>query len=179
MKLTTPTNVALTGYAGVGKTTLIRNIATDLAEYNPVGFYTAEIRERGARMGFELYGLDGSRAVFAHVDSPSSVRVGRYGVDIPTFEAFLARLRLYGPDQKLVVIDEIGRMECHSAKFVQLVSNLLDSDQALLTTVAMRGSGLIRKVKRRNDTVLFEITIVNRGRLRDEIRRSVLNAYDA
>ncbi len=179
MKQRFPTNVALTGYAGVGKTTLIRDIARQLVDYDPIGFYTSEIREKGVRKGFELNSLDGVRTVFAHVDKSVGTRVGRYGVDIGTFETFLDRLRLEQVERKLVIIDEIGRMECFSPKFVSLVARLLDSDRVVLTTVAMRGSGLIRKIKRRDDTVLFELTIVNRGRLRDEILAATRAALDA
>lgn len=168
-----PSNIAITGYAGVGKTTLIREVASQLATYQPIGFYTAEIRECGVRLGFELNGLDGSRAVLAHVDHRSPAPVGRYGVDLPTFESFLGRLQLDQTDRRLVIIDEIGRMECLSPRFIQLMVQLLDSDRVIVSTVAMRGGGLIRKVKRRNDTLLYEVTIVSRRRLREEIPAAV------
>jgi nucleoside-triphosphatase len=47
-------NILITGPPGIGKTTLIRNIAAGCAEYKPAGFYTAEIRRSGIRQGFEL-----------------------------------------------------------------------------------------------------------------------------
>ena len=38
-------NILITGLPGVGKTTLIKKLAEVLNDLNPIGFYTAEIRE--------------------------------------------------------------------------------------------------------------------------------------
>jgi adenylate kinase len=40
-------NLLITGLPGVGKTTLIRGLAQELRDLNPVGFFTTEIREGG------------------------------------------------------------------------------------------------------------------------------------
>jgi nucleoside-triphosphatase len=134
-----------------------------------VGFYTAEIRERGTRKGFELVGFDGRRGVLSHVDNPGSRRVGKYGVDVEGFERFLDNIRWTGPDTGLVVIDEIGKMECFSGKFQALVRRILDGDTPVIATVALKGSGLIAEVKRRTDVELIELTTKNRGSLAGEI----------
>lgn len=39
---------------GIGITTLIRRVASELSEYRLGGFYTGEIREAGQRKGFRL-----------------------------------------------------------------------------------------------------------------------------
>lgn len=59
-------------------------------------------------------------------------RVGKYGVDIEAFEHFLDGLTLDDPMPRLVIIDEIGKMECLSAKFRDLVSSLLTAQRLLL-----------------------------------------------
>jgi nucleoside-triphosphatase len=162
-------HVLVTGVPGVGKTTLIRTVVAALAHRRPVGFYTAEIREEGERKGFALVSLDGRRGLLAHVTIRSRHRVGRYGVDVEGFDRFLDEIPFQGPDAGLVVIDEIGKMECASARFRALVRRILDSDTRLLATVARRGSGLIAEVKERPDVEVVELTSRNRELLAGEI----------
>ena len=38
-------NILITGLPGVGKTTLIKKLTEALKDFDPVGFYTEEIRE--------------------------------------------------------------------------------------------------------------------------------------
>ena len=76
----------ITGPPGVGKTTAIRAVASGLAGARLSGFFTEEMRSRGARRGFELVTFDGRRAVMAHVDRRGAPRVGKYGVDAGVLE---------------------------------------------------------------------------------------------
>jgi nucleoside-triphosphatase len=155
----------------VGKTTLVRKVAGDLAHRRPVGFYTAEIREEGTRKGFELVSLDGRRGLLSHVDIRGTHRVGKYGVDVEAFDRFLEDLDWPVSGAGLVVIDEIGKMECFSRRFQAIVRRLLDSDAHMLATIAVRGRGLISEVKQRPDVELLELTAGNRDSLADEIVR--------
>jgi nucleoside-triphosphatase len=151
-------NILITGLPGVGKTTLIVKLVTRLKALKPTGFYTAEIRERGERVGFELVGLDGRKAVLSHVNIKGVHRVGRYGVDVNGFDAFLKAIPFQADEAGLAVIDEIGKMECCSSHFRRLIIDLLESDKPLLATVAMKGGGLIAEVKLREDVVIHELT---------------------
>ena len=160
-----PKNLLITGIPGCGKTTLFKRLAKKLLQFHPVGFYTQEIREGGTRKGFTLNGLDGSSGVLAHVDFTGDFRVGRYGVDVAGFEDFINRFSF--PDQKteLVMIDEIGKMECFSEKFKTLISEVLESEKVLIATVALKGRGLIAAIKKRPDIRLFEVTRKNQDDL--------------
>jgi nucleoside-triphosphatase len=162
-------NFLVTGVPGVGKTTLMRKLCKQLTTFHPVGFYTEEIREHGIRKGFALVSLDGKRSVLSHVNVKSSYRVGKYGVDAKSFEAFLDSLRLKHPIGSLIVIDEIGKMECFSVKFVGLVRELFEGGGVTVAAVALNGPGFISEVKKREDVVVFEVTERNRNDLVEKL----------
>jgi nucleoside-triphosphatase len=150
---------------GSGKTTLFRRLVNEWQHLNPVGFYTAEIREGKSRRGFELCSLDGRSGTLAHVNLRTGYRVGKYGVDVNGFEAFLAELPLGAPQTGLVMIDEIGKMECLSDRFIEIVKAVFDSDRRLVATIARKGGGLIAQLKKRTDVQLFVLTSQNQDSL--------------
>lgn len=164
-------HLLITGLPGTGKTTLLMELVRRFAHLAPVGFYTEEVRERGMRRGFRLKSLEEGEGILADVAFGGPRRVGRYGVDLEGFEAFLAYLDLSSHPSPLVFIDEIGRMECLSQRFTELVETLLSSEKTVVATVARQGEGLIRKVKVRADSLLVEVTPMNRQALPAELVR--------
>ena len=133
-----PKNVLITGPPGIGKTTLIMKLVRSLLPYGPVGFCTREIREEGVRKGFELVSLDEKTGVLAHVGIGGPHRVGKYGVDISGFERFLGGINFLGSEHMVIVIDEIGKMECLSPVFVDMLGRLLDASKPVVATIALK-----------------------------------------
>ena len=166
-------NILITGLPGVGKTTLIKNLAEVLKPLHPIGFLTAEIREGGIRKGFELISLDGRKGLLSHTDIQSPHRVGKYKVDIKGFEDFLDSPSIRNLSTSLVLIDEIGKMECLSDRFKTWLQNCLDSEKWVIATIALKGTGFIEAVKKRLDSRLFEITQRNRDSLLNDILKEV------
>jgi nucleoside-triphosphatase len=159
-------HILISGLPGVGKTTLIRKLVKHLAEHNPAGFYTEEIRDaQGTREGFRLVTLCGRQLVLSHIRHPGPYRVSRYGVDVHGFEQLLAELDLRHAQSRLIMIDEIGKMECFSRKFEEEVTRLMDAPNVLVATVALKGEGFIRQVKNRPDCRLVTVTRENRDSL--------------
>jgi len=148
-------NLLVTGPPGCGKTTLLRRIVGELPM---AGFYTEEIREGGERSGFALVGLDGRRGVLSHIRVKGSPRVGRYGVDIPAFESFLQGMDTGRPGLRLIIIDEIGKMECISGRFRELIGGYLVSPVPFLATIALRGTPPIGRIKVRPDVKVITMT---------------------
>ena len=139
-------------------TLLFKKILADLGTINAVGFYTDEIRKGDIRKGFSLNSFDGTSRTLAHVDLKSNVRVGKYGVDVIGFECYIEQLDFLDPLVELIGIDEIGKMECFSAKFNKLLIEILESRKMVLATIAQKGGGVISRIKKRPDIRLFEIT---------------------
>jgi nucleoside-triphosphatase len=171
-------NILISGPPGSGKTTAVLTIASGLQDVCPAGFYTAEIRAGGIRQGFELVSFSGERRILSHTTITSQYRVGKYGVDVGGFEEFCARLPLFVPDQPLIIIDEIGKMECMSAQFRQIVGRALASDTTFLATIALRGDRFIESVKQRSDIELVLVSPGNRhalpGLIVQKIRKMVM-----
>jgi nucleoside-triphosphatase len=162
-------HLLITGLPGTGKTTLLIRLARRFAERHPAGFYTEEIRTGTIRQGFRLVGFDGTEGILAHVHYRKGNRVGRYGVDVKGFERFLDDISLEESPAMLIFIDEIGKMECLSSRYVALVRKLLDSGKTVVATVASKGAGFIAEVKGRSDCETREVTAANREKLVEEL----------
>jgi nucleoside-triphosphatase len=109
--------------------------------------------------------------VLAHIGIASPHRVSRYGVDLRALDRFVesALDPVTRPD--LFLVDEIGKMECLSPRFVEAIERLLDGDVPMVATVAERGGGLIERVKRRPGAVLWSITRANRDEIPGRVRQ--------
>lgn len=167
-------HILITGAPGVGKTTLIKTLVMRLSHIHAVGFFTEEIRDRGVRKGFELVSLDGRKQLLSHVDLRSPHRVGKYGVHVDRFEAFLQKLSFIDSAADIIVIDEIGKMELLSKRFQTLLGDILNDQKPVVATIALRGGGLISSIKARKDIILYEITLNNRDRLLSQIVGKIL-----
>jgi nucleoside-triphosphatase len=160
----------ITGSPGSGKTTLIRAVASSLGNRRLGGFYTEEIRVRGQRRGFRLVTFDGREALMAGVDLPGPRRVGRYGVDVTVIDALAESALALDDGIDVYLVDEIGKMECLSARFVAATRALLDSQRLVIAAIARHGGGFIAEVKQRTDMELWELTRANREALADRVR---------
>jgi nucleoside-triphosphatase len=160
----------LTGPPRCGKTTVVQRVAARFPG-QAAGFYTREVRQRGQRVGFEIVTLDGQRALLSHVDFPGPHRVGRYGVNLENFHRVALPAIEPRPGLDLIVVDEVGRMECFSRSFVAALERLWDAPISLLATVAEKGGGYIAALKTKPDIILLTVTPANREGLPDHLLR--------
>jgi nucleoside-triphosphatase len=161
----TKINLLLTGLPGVGKTTVIRRVIDELRDLRLRGFVTDEIRQEGRRLGFRITALDGESATLSHVKGRGGPRVGRYVVDLDALWRITAHALSADSRTDAYLVDEIGKMECFSPEFVEATGRLLDSTTPLVATVALKGGGFIRRVKKRPDADLWEVTRANRDEM--------------
>lgn len=148
----------LTGMPGTGKTTLIRQAITQSGR-NAGGFFTQEIRSVGIREGFRIVTLDGKEGVLAHIAIDSPFRVGKYGVDISVLDT-IGVDSIYNAisHHDLVVIDEIGKMELFSPRFITAVQDALTSPKKVLGTITLKPHPLADSIRLSKNIRVAEIT---------------------
>lgn len=161
----------LTGVPGIGKTTVVRRVADELRKRKRRvgGFTTEEIRSGKERVGFRIETFDGKSAVLAHVSIRSEHRVSRYGVDVAALDEIVDEALAPSSRTDVFLVDEIGKMECFSKRFVAAIEALLDSKRLLIATVALKGGGLMATVKHRPDIELWTVTKSNRDALPERV----------
>ncbi len=163
--------ILLSGRPGCGKTTLIRDIVRALG-VAAGGFYTEEVRAASHRLGFDLMTLDGRRATLASVHSRSPLRVSKYGVELEALDGLGTQaIRSAIAGARLVVIDEIGKMELHSEGFRQAVLAALDSGKPVLGAIMLGPHPFADAVKARPDVQVLIITENNRQEVANTVLR--------
>ena len=155
-------NYLLTGHPGVGKTTIIKK-AIEKLKLPAGGFYTEEIRENDLRVGFAVATLSGLKGVLAHRNFKSRYKVGNYGVGVYTLNRIgVKEIQGCLLEKKIIVIDEIGKMELLSTQFQEAVEKALNADNPVLGTITLACHPFAQKVKARDDIKIFEVTKENR-----------------
>ncbi|MGH7411031.1 MAG: nucleoside-triphosphatase, partial [Candidatus Methylomirabilis sp.] len=169
-KPSVPQALLLTGPSGSGKTILLQQVVTQLGS-RAGEFYTTELLAQGRRVGFEIVRLAGERGRLAHVQCASPYRVGRYGVDLDALERVgVFALRRTISTGRLVVVDEIGRMELGSAAFRDTVLEALAGGAWLLGTILQPAHPWADDLKRDRRVLVLRVT----RSAWDAVRRDVL-----
>lgn len=163
----------LTGRPGIGKTTVIKEVAEALG--NRVGgFYTEEIRGPGGRKGFRLVTLDGRDAVMAHVGlkGKGRPRVSRYGVDVGAVERVgVTALRQAMQQRRIVVVDEIGKMELFCGPFKDVVLQAVGGPHVVIATVMAKPNPWIDALKAQPGVEMWEVTTKTRDKMAEKVAR--------
>ncbi|BBL46733.1 nucleoside-triphosphatase [Metallosphaera sedula] len=157
-----PLRLFVTGRPGVGKTTLIKGLVSELRELKIAGFYTEEVRERGERTGFLFVVIGDGSCPLASTKPIGKERVGRYFVVDSLTLLPQVKQRLEVAD--LVIMDEIGPMEKKIGDLWKLIQGVLSSNKPVVASVhrSMNIEG-----KR------YELTPVNRDRVREDILNEI------
>ncbi|KAK3413681.1 hypothetical protein EUGRSUZ_I02225 [Eucalyptus grandis] len=177
----------VTGPPGVGKTTLITRVFESLKASNPhlkvQGFYTREIREGGDRVGFEVVTLDGRTGPLASstISTSDSLRwptVGKYKVDIASFESLALPVLQVKEDTDLYIIDEVGKMELYSSAFFPAVLKVLQSNSPLLASIPIPKNGRdipgVARLRNQPGAEVFTLSASNRDAVREQIYNKLL-----
>jgi nucleoside-triphosphatase len=91
--------------------------------------------------------------------------VGIYGVNLQDIDSIAVPSMVPANDQVVLVVDEIGKMECFSVLFRQTLITVLDSVNTLVGSIALKGDAFIEAIKKRPDTLLISVSDKNRNYL--------------
>ena len=112
--------------------------------------------------------VDGRSGYLAHQDIKSAYHIRKYGVSIEHIES-IAASSIIPEGENIIILDEIGKMECFSGVFRKAALRALDSPNTVVGTITFGVDDFIRSVKVRPDIELIEVTLENRDRLPDVI----------
>ncbi|CAI8253727.1 MAG: nucleoside-triphosphatase [Candidatus Thermoplasmatota archaeon] len=153
----------------------------EFENYNIVGGMLMEpLVVDGERVGFECINYQsGERAVIAHREIDSRMRVLGYGIDLEELErvgvpAIEDAARRY----EVIMVDEIGKFTVESDLFVRTVRAALEADKPTLMTLHKKSRHpLLQDIRRRDDARVLEVTPVNRPLLPYKIHKLLYEVY--
>ncbi len=161
--------ILLTALPRTGKSTLVKKLIEQMGIENFYGFFTEEIRNGDNRVGFKINEIGGDSFVFAHTDIESEFKISRYNVDLDAFDNFISKFSLRGNSDKILVIDEIGPMQCLSLLFRKKLVELFNLPIVVLGTVFFNDCEWIDELKKSDKIKFFNLTVENRDNLAPEI----------
>lgn len=153
---------------------MIRRITGSLANQGMKtgGIISGEIRPGAVRVGFSLEDLlTHETGILAHVNLNQGPRVGKYRVNLSDVERVGATaIRRAIAEADVVIVDELGPMELHSAPFTTAVELALRSSKHLVATIHKRASHpLVTAIKSNPNYQVIEITVDNREQMPGKI----------
>jgi len=102
-------------------------------------------------------------------------QVGKYGVDLTALEKEGIELMVPKEDTRIVIVDEIGKMECLSTQFTQTMQDIL-SNYPVVATIGEKGAGFMSTVKQHTPPDrTFTVTRANRNTILEEIYPKILD----
>lgn len=135
------------------------------------GFFTNEIKENNKRKGFSIASFNGVEGEMASVHLRSNYRVNQYGVNVPQIERIgVTALQDAIENSKVIIVDEIGKMELLSNQFRDVIEKALNSNKILVGTIMQKNTDpLVSKIKERKDTKIIELTSANAKEVEKEL----------
>jgi nucleoside-triphosphatase THEP1 len=154
-------NIFVAGPPRCGKSTLIEKLVRKI-ETPATGFFTREVREKGRRTGFTITTLDSKEGLLAHDKIKSWFKVGKYGVNLEDIDQIAVPSMIPTQRDEIVVVDEVGKMECCSPLFKKTLIEVLDSHHPVIGSIAQKGGKFIQRIKARDDVLLVRLNEKNR-----------------
>ncbi|XP_057958905.1 uncharacterized protein LOC131151635 isoform X2 [Malania oleifera] len=137
-----------------------------------------EIRQGSERVGFEVVTLHGRKGPLASSTNtcPESIRwpsVGKYKVDVASFESLALPELQVQEDTDLFIIDEVGKMELYSSSFLPAVLKVLESNIPVLASIPIPKFGRdvpgVARLRNHGGATIFTLNTSNRDALKERV----------
>ncbi len=157
-------NFFITGMPKAGKTTILHRIVHELIKHgvHVGGFITPDEKIHGTRTGFYVMDLESGRIDALANTKADGPKVGKYHVDIKSFEDIsLSSMKKIGK-YDIYIIDEIGPMELKSKKFAQMLDDALESTVPVVASLSAEfietysAQGEVLEIRESNREVEYE-----------------------
>lgn len=175
MKIPNKSIFLITGRPGIGKTTLIKKLASFLNPKYICGFYTEEIREKNERVGFKIITFNNGEEILAHINFQSPYKVSKYYVNVQNFEKLIIPELMLANERKIILIDEIGKMELFSKKFKEKIIKIFQLERIIVATIPISKIEFIERLKSSPKVKIYEINFENRNQLVKILREEITN----
>ena len=157
------TSIILTGAPGVGKTTIVMDVAQKLKArgVRVGGVVSREVRTNNVRIGFEFIDLaTNDRDILASITG-NGPRVGKYYVNLSGCR-FAAERLINALTSEVIICDEIGPMELKSKELVDVVKNLLNTGKKVIVVMHQKLEHPLADEFRKKSSSLISINLRNR-----------------
>lgn len=150
-------HVFLTGEVQIGKSTAISRFLASVPEKRVSGFKTVSRPRAG----------DGTLEVLLSSPDGSGAHVAGLRLGSGRYEGYPEVFDKYGPGLldgagDLVLMDEIGFMERHAARFSEAVLRTLDGSTPVLGVIKPKSTALLDEIRARRDVCVIEVNAQNR-----------------
>lgn len=180
-------NIFIAGLPKSGKTTLIKKVVS-LYSSKIRGFYTEEIiGQKNERVGFKIVNTTNEEKIFAikhnakNIIPDYSLHKIQHYKKYDIFEDVLEEIAIEYIENFLtkkefvIVIDEIGAMECLSKKFCSLVTKIISLQKPLIATLRYNTHPFIDDIKKIGNSKMFVLERNNHNVIFDEIEQWIKN----
>jgi len=173
--------ILLIGPPRVGKTTVVQKVMAR-SKYRFRGFFTLADNRHSRPRSFTLVAVDGRNRFVPEPDRFLLRPTELEGVSTFSFEELETRgleaLDGSAAVHDVVVIDELGALQLHSAAFRQRCTTLLDSTTVVLATAVSTGSSFLDDLRRRPDCRIFDVSVDNRCVVPDQVTAHLHDLLD-
>ncbi|MFX1499742.1 MAG: nucleoside-triphosphatase [Promethearchaeota archaeon] len=153
--------ILITGPPRCGKSTIISKLIDyykNEKNFSIYGFLTPEVKVGDIRNGFDILDINsGNIFPLARVgDFKTKYRLGKYSVFIEEFNKYIEEnLNLKEKGANLIVIDEIGKMELFSKRFLNFIKSVFSLEVSILATISLKLNHPIKNYLRELPSVTF------------------------
>ncbi len=74
---------------------------------------------------------------------------------------------------QIVIIEEIGKIECFSPLFRQTLTRTLNSENLVVGSISLKGGPFIQKIKEREDVLLVTVSETNKDSLAADLSKPI------